>query len=294
MSDQAYTRSEIEAAGNALPTRGVLCSRCGATIPSFRDLAPEEEQKLLELISREPLRAIKILREITGCSIAWGELWVSHGGQPHDEFHGTVPCPHCGRPLRSSKARQCRFCKRDWHDPGNVRNLVEIPPLTSPEPPMLTSAAPQSLSPSEELVEWLVPLAGWLFLAGIAWLVAHSVIPALKVDDPRTIDAYAPSRAQLLLAVSPTLTPDMIRFDQRRAGNVVVYIESERFQSIPFPDREGFVRKAAHAWCSNLRGSQLQFLLVPTVRFRDVRSGDSLASYTCLDESWTSLQTPVR
>lgn len=30
------------------------------------------------------------------------------------------PCPYCGEPLRTSIARQCRFCKMDWHDPTNV------------------------------------------------------------------------------------------------------------------------------------------------------------------------------
>jgi hypothetical protein len=30
------------------------------------------------------------------------------------------PCPYCGESLRTSMAKQCRFCKMDWHDPTNV------------------------------------------------------------------------------------------------------------------------------------------------------------------------------
>lgn len=31
-----------------------------------------------------------------------------------------TPCPYCGEPLRTPKAKQCRFCRMDWHDPENV------------------------------------------------------------------------------------------------------------------------------------------------------------------------------
>ena len=31
-----------------------------------------------------------------------------------------APCPYCGAPLRTAIARQCRFCKMDWHDPQNI------------------------------------------------------------------------------------------------------------------------------------------------------------------------------
>jgi hypothetical protein len=30
------------------------------------------------------------------------------------------PCPYCGAPLRTSRARQCRACGTDWHDPEHV------------------------------------------------------------------------------------------------------------------------------------------------------------------------------
>jgi len=35
------------------------------------------------------------------------------------------PCPYCAEPLRTSKAKQCRACGRDWHDPANVRRREE-------------------------------------------------------------------------------------------------------------------------------------------------------------------------
>jgi len=34
------------------------------------------------------------------------------------------PCPYCGNLLRTSMAKQCRFCKMDWHDPNNVHRRV--------------------------------------------------------------------------------------------------------------------------------------------------------------------------
>jgi hypothetical protein len=29
-------------------------------------------------------------------------------------------CPYCGQPLRTAKAKQCRACGTDWHDPENI------------------------------------------------------------------------------------------------------------------------------------------------------------------------------
>jgi hypothetical protein len=32
-------------------------------------------------------------------------------------------CPYCGSMLRNFQAKQCRYCKRDWHDPQIIRWL---------------------------------------------------------------------------------------------------------------------------------------------------------------------------
>lgn len=39
------------------------------------------------------------------------------------ELFEPMPCPYCGATLRSIKAKQCRKCGRDWHDPNNITYL---------------------------------------------------------------------------------------------------------------------------------------------------------------------------
>jgi hypothetical protein len=34
-----------------------------------------------------------------------------------------APCPYCGGPLRTPLAKQCRHCRRDWHDPNQLKYL---------------------------------------------------------------------------------------------------------------------------------------------------------------------------
>ena len=38
----------------------------------------------------------------------------------------SVPCPYCGKPLRTALAKQCRHCLMDWHDPVNTLKLPDL------------------------------------------------------------------------------------------------------------------------------------------------------------------------
>jgi hypothetical protein len=120
--DSFYTREEVIEARDAAPTRGLWCQKCSTFIPQFSDISAEDERRLLELIRNgRQWMAIQELDAATDCGLGWAKLWVNHRGKP-EVFYET-PCPYCGQELRSSEAKQCRHCKRDWHDPDNIKTL---------------------------------------------------------------------------------------------------------------------------------------------------------------------------
>jgi len=88
------------------------CYRCGAEIPEFEFF----DQFLLrgeELLNRfDRIQILKELRQEIGCQFALTQAWVSHKTFDLPE---PTPCPHCGKPLQTAPARQCRFCRRGWH-----------------------------------------------------------------------------------------------------------------------------------------------------------------------------------
>src|SRR6185503_12010729 len=120
MENDAYSRAEVLAAKAGFPERGPVCDRCRTRIPQFSDLSKRDEERIRQLIrDGRAMTAIQELRVATGCSHQWAKIWVTHKGSPRPSDKATAPCPHCGEPLRTSKSRQCRFCRRDWHDPDN-------------------------------------------------------------------------------------------------------------------------------------------------------------------------------
>src|SRR5687768_11522400 len=125
MEGEAYTRAETEALGDEWPSRGPLCPHCNRRIPQFADLSESDARRVRGLIcQRRPIMAVAELRAATGCSERWAELWVEHKGRPIPLLH-EGPCPYCGMPLRTVAAKQCRHCRRDWHDPEHLRWLGE-------------------------------------------------------------------------------------------------------------------------------------------------------------------------
>jgi hypothetical protein len=85
------------------------CQKCKRAIPDF-ELAEPLERELKELLKQHPGRAMTRLVQEAGCEPIVAKQWTLH----HLPREAT-PCPWCGKPLRTKRAKQCRFCGKDWH-----------------------------------------------------------------------------------------------------------------------------------------------------------------------------------
>lgn len=99
-----------------------VCECCGRVVPQIKGLSKEKEE-IVRKVAREvgPIAAIQKLRELTNASLRDAKHWFDHAGEYY--LGKTIPCPFCGELLRTSEAKQCRFCKRDWHDENNIEFL---------------------------------------------------------------------------------------------------------------------------------------------------------------------------
>lgn len=98
------------------------CECCQNIIPKFEHLSKQNEAYIRQLIrDGKPVTAITELRNITRSSLKEAKLWVDHSGE--FTHRKTIPCPHCGELLRTSEAKQCRFCLHDWHDESDLKWL---------------------------------------------------------------------------------------------------------------------------------------------------------------------------
>jgi len=79
----------------------------------------------------------------------------------------------------------------------------------------------------------------------------------------------------------PSIPPPAIQhFSLRRADNLDLFIDKREFEDRLFPIREEFVRNLGSCWCES-HSSVSRFIFRPSVRFRSLSSGETLASYEC-------------
>jgi ethanolamine ammonia-lyase large subunit len=93
-------------------------------------------------------------------------------------------------------------------------------------------------------------------------------------DDQKATEARAMIQSQFALRL-PESTD--IRLHQKGGFNLDVFIERRAFESVPYPDRAGFIETAGKAWCDHVEQAML-----PSLTVRDIRTGQNLASYNCV------------
>ena len=113
---EAYSRLELQQAQDGRwPERGDKCDLCGVHVPQFAELSDRDRARILKLVLEgRKILAQEELQACTGAPVRFAKIWVNHSGRPNHRFPGP-PCPHCGGPLASSRAKQCLHCHANWH-----------------------------------------------------------------------------------------------------------------------------------------------------------------------------------
>jgi hypothetical protein len=85
-----------------------------------------------------------------------------------------------------------------------------------------------------------------------------------------------------------------VRIEPHGGNNVEVYLSEATFESVPYPDRREFVKAVGQSWCNDLGGTEASDLFLASVKIRDIRTGDLLASYNCALGWWAKHATGPR
>ena len=108
------------------------CPECGIPLPYAEPSMGEEVTALVRsivLMKQDPFDAVTELNESLkefspdGRNAGGRKIAFHRCGHIRIVQPITGTCPFCDGELRSPEATQCRHCKRDWHDPNNIKTL---------------------------------------------------------------------------------------------------------------------------------------------------------------------------
>ena len=125
----------------------------------------------------------------------------------------------------------------------------------------------------------LFVVAFWVCVAG--WIGYVFVSPYRKLEKQELPATGKPKRA-VSAALEAWLSgaTSEARIEPRGGNNLEVYVSKDSFESVRYPDRGDFTDDVGAAWCENT-GRDSHWVL-PSVKIRDIRSGDTLGSYSCV------------
>jgi hypothetical protein len=115
----------------------------------------------------------------------------------------------------------------------------------------------------------------------LAWVVGVWYYPHARAD-PMDENTGINAQRQVALRLLETW-PERLdyRVVQRGGFNLEIWVVLRDFESIPYPDRKGFVEKLGKTWCEHPDLKEHQVWL-PSVSIRDLRNGKEVASHSCI------------
>jgi hypothetical protein len=130
---------------------------------------------------------------------------------------------------------------------------------------------------------WLIGIGAFLLWLGYVYYAAGA--EPSKAEAETLADSTILLKLQLALTfpAEDRLLETRIQFRlvPHKEGNVELFMTKEDFESVPYPERQAFVKQIGGLWCAHLDS----FFFLPSVQIRDIRSGDKLASYSCALEA---------
>jgi hypothetical protein len=107
-NSKSYTKSQNTRSGYAMNSEVPI--EYAVSNPSYSRIEGEDPQLLPRLI------ITAFLTLVVGLLFYAGIVSIKSGTKQKRVLSETYPCPYCGAKLRTKSARQCRECKREWHD----------------------------------------------------------------------------------------------------------------------------------------------------------------------------------